>query len=261
VAVINLDPANDGYRYECFADVGELVSLDAVQEETGLGPNGGLVYCLEYLEANLDWLEGKVRDLQREDRYVLFDLPGQVELWSNHGSLRRIVDRLGRQGHVRLCTVNLVDSLLCTDVPKFVSALLLSLSGMLHVELPHVNVLSKCDLVARYDAPGFSLSRFLECRDLSSLAGLLDSGAFSDKYRRLTQEICEAVDDYGLVDFLPLAVEDPSSLGAVLASVHEANGFAYKPAPGGAPGGVGLRDRAAHSLGLYGPGAGETGGQ
>jgi hypothetical protein len=26
--------------------------------------------------------------------YVIFDTPGQVELWTNHGSLRRIIDRL-----------------------------------------------------------------------------------------------------------------------------------------------------------------------
>jgi len=31
-----------------FADVRELISLDDVMEELGLGPNGGLVYCMEY---------------------------------------------------------------------------------------------------------------------------------------------------------------------------------------------------------------------
>jgi GTPase SAR1 family protein len=41
VAVVNLDPANDALPYECAVDVRELVSLEEVQEETGLGPNGG----------------------------------------------------------------------------------------------------------------------------------------------------------------------------------------------------------------------------
>ena len=40
-AVVNLDPANDVLPYECAVDVRELVSLEEVQEETGLGPNGG----------------------------------------------------------------------------------------------------------------------------------------------------------------------------------------------------------------------------
>eukprot|EP00958_Prasinococcus_capsulatus_P000742 scaffold51_cov401-Prasinococcus_capsulatus_cf.AAC.48 len=39
------------------ADVRDLVSLQEVMEELGLGPNGGLLYCMEYLEENLDeWL-------------------------------------------------------------------------------------------------------------------------------------------------------------------------------------------------------------
>lgn len=31
-----------------FSDIRELVSLEDVMEELGLGPNGGLVYCMEY---------------------------------------------------------------------------------------------------------------------------------------------------------------------------------------------------------------------
>lgn len=31
-----------------FADIRELVSLEDVMEELGLGPNGALMYCMEY---------------------------------------------------------------------------------------------------------------------------------------------------------------------------------------------------------------------
>jgi hypothetical protein len=37
---------------------------------------------------------------------------------------------------------------------RYISALLLSLSTMLHLELPHVNVLSKVDLVPQYGQLG-----------------------------------------------------------------------------------------------------------
>jgi len=48
-------------------------------ETYGLGPNGGLVYCLEFLEANLDWLTEKLDALAAKGiRYYLFDFPGQV---------------------------------------------------------------------------------------------------------------------------------------------------------------------------------------
>jgi hypothetical protein len=52
---------------------------------------------MEYLEANLDWLLASLRALG-EDAYVLFDIPGQVELSTNHPSLRRILEALGKDG-------------------------------------------------------------------------------------------------------------------------------------------------------------------
>ena len=35
----------------------DLISVDDVMDELKLGPNGGLVYCMEYLLQNMDWLE------------------------------------------------------------------------------------------------------------------------------------------------------------------------------------------------------------
>lgn len=49
-------------------------------EEHGLGPNGALVYCMEYLEQNVDWLLGRLEAVTRGKgvRYLLFDFPGQA---------------------------------------------------------------------------------------------------------------------------------------------------------------------------------------
>ena len=73
-----------------------------------------------------------------EGCYLLFDLPGQVELFTLHGSLRRILDTLTRKWAYRLTAVQLVDAHLCSDPAKYLSALLLSLTTMLHLELPQV---------------------------------------------------------------------------------------------------------------------------
>ncbi|DBA78991.1 TPA: GPN-loop GTPase 2 [Trebouxia sp. C0004] len=62
--VVNLDPANESLPYECVIDISELVSLHEVQENLNLGPNGGLVYCLDYLDSNLDWLQEKLALVQ-----------------------------------------------------------------------------------------------------------------------------------------------------------------------------------------------------
>lgn len=94
VAVVNLDPANEGLPYECAVDVGELVGLSDVMDALRLGPNGGLLYCMEYLEANLDWLRAKLDPLR--GHYFLFDCPGQVELCTHHGALRSIFSQMAQ---------------------------------------------------------------------------------------------------------------------------------------------------------------------
>jgi GTPase SAR1 family protein len=97
IAVVNLDPANDALPYPVAVDVSELVALrDAMNTHT-LGPNGAVLFCMEYLEANFDWLAARLAELGK-DAYVLFDLPGQVELSTHHGSIARIVRRLGKLG-------------------------------------------------------------------------------------------------------------------------------------------------------------------
>lgn len=97
ISIVNLDPANDNIPYPCAIDISQLITLDDVMEEHGLGPNGGMLYCMEYLEANFDWLEESLKTLGK-DAYVLFDLPGQVELSTNHDSLKRIVEKLTKIG-------------------------------------------------------------------------------------------------------------------------------------------------------------------
>lgn len=65
MSVVNLDPANDALPFAPAIDIGELISLERVQEEQKLGPNGGLVYCMDFLSKNIDWLEQKLKPLAR----------------------------------------------------------------------------------------------------------------------------------------------------------------------------------------------------
>jgi hypothetical protein len=58
-SIVNLDPANDATGYAAALDVRDLVDLEHVMEEEGLGPNGGVLYALETLEGEGQggWLE------------------------------------------------------------------------------------------------------------------------------------------------------------------------------------------------------------
>lgn len=76
IALVNLDPANDVLPYNADVDVSHLITVENVMEHTKLGPNGGLVYCMEFLENKLDWLLDELK--KYSNHYILFDCPGQV---------------------------------------------------------------------------------------------------------------------------------------------------------------------------------------
>lgn len=105
-----------------------------------------MLFCMEYLADNVEWLEERLASLG-PDAYVLFDLPGQVEVSTNHPSLRKVLDRLAKSD-LRLVALHLVDASHITDASRYLSLVLLSLRAMLMLELPHINVLSKIDLLA-----------------------------------------------------------------------------------------------------------------
>ena len=97
ISIVNLDPANDNIPYPCAIDIASLITLQDVMDTYGLGPNGGMLYCMEYLDENFDWLDEKLKALGK-DAYVVFDLPGQVELSTNHESLKKIIGKLAKSG-------------------------------------------------------------------------------------------------------------------------------------------------------------------
>jgi GPN-loop GTPase len=116
-SVANLDPANDNIPYEATFDVRDVVSVEDVMEREELGPNGGVLWAMEEVEANFDWLEeqlehcGTAKDMRRLTRYIakiipeettLLDPPGQPELTIHHMALPRILQRLEKLGY-RVC--------------------------------------------------------------------------------------------------------------------------------------------------------------
>ncbi|KAJ3292599.1 GPN-loop GTPase 2 [Borealophlyctis nickersoniae] len=224
VAIVNLDPANDVLPYTPAIDIAELITLEDCMEEFGLGPNGGLIYCMEYLEKNMDWLLARLETIK--DKYILFDFPGQVELFTHHNSVRNILERLQKLDY-RLCAVHLVDSHHCVDASRYVAMLMLSLKTMIQLELPHINVLSKVDLMESYGKLAFSLDFYTEVQDLSYLLDRLNTSAFTSKYVSLNKALCELVEEYSLVGFHTLCIEDKESVLNLARAVDRANGFVY----------------------------------
>ncbi|KAI9315369.1 GPN-loop GTPase [Dichotomocladium elegans] len=224
VAIVNLDPANDHIPYPCAINVADLITLDDTMRELGLGPNGGIMFCLEYLLENIDWLFERLEKL--EDHYILFDLPGQVELFTHHTAVKQILEKLEKINY-RLVAVHLVDAHYCTDASKYISVLLLALKTMIQLELPHVNVLSKVDLIESYGKLRFNLEYYTDVMDLSYLQDSLDEDAFGSKFKKLNAALCGLVEDFSLVGFYTLCVEDKSSMCKLQQVIDKAGGFVF----------------------------------
>ena len=70
VIIVNLDPANERPPYDADVDVQQLVEVEEVMERLSLGPNGAILFCMEYIEKNLD----KLKDvIMSQKAYVIFD--------------------------------------------------------------------------------------------------------------------------------------------------------------------------------------------
>lgn len=152
---------------------------------------------------------------------------GQVELYTHHQSMRNIFEKLDKLGY-HLCTVHLVDSHYCSEPHKFISTLLLSLNTMLQMGLPHVNVLSKADLLKQHESKLlFNLDFYTEVLDLKFLLDALDNTPGMSKYKKLNEAIVSMVEDYSLVSFQPLDVNRTESLVRLYKIVDKANGFAF----------------------------------
>jgi len=212
VHVINLDPAAENFDYEPTIDVRELIGLsDAMDDdELKFGPNGGLVFCMEFLLENMDWFEEQIggQDGALDDDYYLIDCPGQIELYTHMKVMRRFVDML-QTWNFRLCGVFLVDSHFMVDGATFLSGTMAALSVMVNLELPHVNVLSKMDLLGAQAKK--QLDNFLHpnTRDLSSSSM---SNTFNEKYQALTESLGKVLDDYSLVKYFPLDITNEDNI-------------------------------------------------
>ena len=65
--------------------------------------------------------------------------------------MRTMLETMTGEWGLRLCAVQLVDAMHCTDPNRYVAGLIVSLCTMLQLELPHVNILSKADLLAQHE--------------------------------------------------------------------------------------------------------------
>ena len=81
-----------------------------------------------------------------EEDNLIIDCPGQIELYIHSNSMKKIVNAFVANGYL-VCGLYLLDSGFLTDTSKFFGGTLGAMAAMLQLSIPHLNVLTKMDLV------------------------------------------------------------------------------------------------------------------
>ncbi len=134
---VNLDPASDPI-YEAQADIRKFVKTEEVMRRYGLGINGALIKSMELALEHVD-------DLLLKGDYVLYDTPGQMELFLYLKAGIEFARRIAE--HDTTVALFVVDSEIAATPENFVSILAQNAAIALRTGIPTVTVFNKCDVV------------------------------------------------------------------------------------------------------------------
>jgi hypothetical protein len=245
VVKVNLDPGADVFLpYEADVNITALISTLDVSDAMGLGPNGALLFAFEFIAKNVEWVREGIKvaisRAHRDSPYpdeslaefadrtiVLFDTPGQVELYTLDGALQNLISQLQAKDALNLVAIHCVDALHARDAVSLISVGTTCLAAMLKLELPHINVLSKFDVLEGVGATpsAFDLRLFLETGDFTALPGAIEEGdaATADLHTALA----DLLDSFGLVSLMPLSIKSKTLMYSLIAKVDETTGYIY----------------------------------
>eukprot|EP00917_Polyrhabdina_sp_WS-2016_P025092 GHVP01054056.1.p1 GENE.GHVP01054056.1~~GHVP01054056.1.p1 ORF type:complete len:283 (+),score=55.74 GHVP01054056.1:555-1403(+) len=223
--IMNLDPSTVSTKYKPALDIREYFSIEDIITETESGPNGALIACLEKALENDDWITDDLTN--REDDFVIVDLPGQIEIYTHFDIMQRITDLFTRNDY-RICVITLLEAHFLQEPTKFLAGALSTLAGMINIESPHLCVVSKIDLI-KQDKEQDEEEDDSEVDDLEDLLSedsplsayfypdpqfLLEEmdSKTSDKYYKLNKALADIIEDYNLVHFLPVSIKNQRSI-------------------------------------------------
>ena len=239
---VNLDPAAESFEHAPDLDIKDLISLEDVMDEMQLGPNGGLIYCFEFLMENLDWLTESLDSLT-EEYLIVIDMPGQIELYTHIPILPRLVKFLTQPGalDMRLCAAYLLESTFIVDRAKYFAGTLSAMSAMIMLEVPHINILSKMDLlkgqiknkeIKRFITPDTTLLEDDPAEVARRKAGLTVEPKSKDpkdkeavmsgaSFKKLNEAVAGLIENFSMVSFLKLDSTSEDSVSSILSYIDD----------------------------------------
>jgi GTPase SAR1 family protein len=209
VHLMNLDPAAPSNRYLPNVDIMEFWPLKAVMKETGLGPNGSLLHCLRSMIHDGDFLRDALESYN--DDYLLVDLPGQIEIFLHTDIMKQIV-QVFLDNDYHLGIAFLLDYQFVQDENKFLAGRLAALSAMIRLNLPHVNIITKCDTRSRNDRDDNEND---DDENENEINVPLESSPHM-KSSRLKEKLLQVLESCNFVDFLPFNRQDQESVRSMI---------------------------------------------
>ncbi|ELQ75348.1 Putative transcription factor FET5, partial [Trachipleistophora hominis] len=133
--LINLDPSqqsNNTYHH----DICTYITTQNVMEATDLGPNSSILKAFATMADHLENVE--------IEGYCVVDMPGQIEIFVHSESFLKTIAYFKGQG--RCVIVNVFDFINFKSVERFLGNGVSMCMCVGRVELPFINLVSKCDL-------------------------------------------------------------------------------------------------------------------
>ncbi|CAG2111813.1 unnamed protein product [Medioppia subpectinata] len=143
--VVNCDPAVVSTRFPTNIDIRDTVNYKEVMKRYKLGPNGAIITCLNLFATQLDQVIQLVDKRADTHEYVLFDTPGQIEVftWSASGAI--MTEALAARFPTVIVFV--LDTIRSENPITFMSNMLYSCSVVYKYKLPIIIAMNKCDAI------------------------------------------------------------------------------------------------------------------
>lgn len=141
--IVNLDPAVKNVPFERNIDIRDSVNYREVMAQYNLGPNGGIMTCLNLFATKIDQVLGILEKRQDSITSILVDTPGQIEcfVWSASGAI--ITDALASSFPAVVAYI--IDTPRTTSPATFMSNMLYACSILYKTKLPMILVFNKTD--------------------------------------------------------------------------------------------------------------------
>ncbi|KAJ2396968.1 hypothetical protein GGI23_003706 [Coemansia sp. RSA 2559] len=130
----------------------------------------------------------------------------------------RQLTQILQQWNFRVVGVYCLESQFIEDTSKYFAGVMSATSAMSLLEIPHINVMTKMDLVSeelrnnmdRY----FDPDPFLLAEDANMYT--------NTRFKELNEALARLIDEFSMVSFLPLNVKDEDSVAYVLSHADNA---------------------------------------